>query len=207
MTTSNLQDPNPYQDFPTADELNTINGYFTIGRSTQSFDMNTFRSIASLLGIIRQISGQSEIKNIFFLDRGYDDASELFREWFGTQKRSARCVNIEPGPNRPQRFKNQIVIQPSGCQVVHVTRVIIDGKKQLQTALCVSGTTTYLTQLDRDDTFGQRLLGRWIGIKNRPFALTSSLPLCPSSIIPPGAKYILQGKKRMLFGILSEHHC
>ena len=133
--------------FPVADEFNTINGYFTIGRATQTFEDSTYNSVSGLLDIIRTVTRQNNVQNLFFLDRGYDDASDLFTEWFGTLKRSSRCIYIEPTPKRPQKYRNQIVIKPMGCQVVYVTRVILNGKRQLQTAQCIAGTSTYFTHV------------------------------------------------------------
>ena len=191
--------------FPTCDELNTPEGYFTIGRNTQKIGQTNHSSVKKLLSTIRNnftttSSFSNLLTNLFIIDRGYDQVVSLFDNWFGTLKKGKHCVFIEPTANRPQRFSNQTVIRPEGAQALYQSRVVIEGKRQIQSAFLVSGKATYLTQPATPGIFGENLKGVWDGVRKK--TLIHDCNSVQMIFYLLGLAVSAVAKKKMLYGIL-----
>jgi len=186
--------------YPVADELNTIAGFFTIGRNTQNFDSNTKASSSRLIKLIMNTS-EMQLPNLVYLDRGYDASTELFDKWFGTLKRTLKNVFCEVNPSRPKKYSNMIELTSEGCQAYYVARIIPSTSnpypvEHFQTAFCANGSVTYLSQPDVPSWFGRELVGLWYGIPTTGNNLRSPFELCPLRFLKPGSKIYTSGQEK-----------
>ena len=186
--------------FPTTDDVNTIAGCFTISRATQRFGQSNYNTLETFINRVKKITERTSIPNLWVIDRGFDRASELFEEWFGTLKRASRCIFVEPTVHRPVQFSNQVEIKPDGMQVLYEYRVVTSeesndtpGKTHIQSAFLSGGTATYMTAPHGSGKFGSELQGAWVAIPRKPTKVPE-FQLCPLSILPTGTKIYTSGQ-------------
>src|SRR3989338_1835313 len=161
------------RSFPTSDDMNTAYGCFTLARLTQKKEQTSFQSIEQFLKWVKEVNDLTFVPNLFLLDRGYDRASDLFAQWFGTLKRGPHCIYVEPTSRRPCKYNNQVKILLEGLQVNYEYQVpTFNGKSQYQSAFLSNGNATYMTAPAGHESFGSNLIGVWLAVHIRPSLLT-----------------------------------
>ena len=77
---------------------------------------------------------------------------------------------------------------------MYQSRVVIEGKRQIQSAFLVSGKATYLTQPATPGMFGENLQGVWYGVPKKN--IDSRLQQCPNDLLPAGTRRFSSGQEK-----------